>query len=232
MGVHGVEPLEAGVRFLPLCISIVPFGIVSGIIVEKTGEYRALHWLGYAFMALGAGLCSILDENSGAGEWATYQILIAIGGGPILSTLLTAILAGLEEKDVAAATGAYSFLRSFGQIWGVTVAAVIFNQEFQLKNVSDTSLIDRFEGGAAYAESSSDIYATISVDDRAAIVAAYENALAPVFQAAAAFAAASFFLVFFEKRLELRKTMNTEFGLSEKAKPDRGGAGDHTDEKV
>lgn len=215
MGVHGVSPLIAGVRFLPICISIVPFGILAGVLVEKTGQYKPFHFLGHAFMALGMGLFSMLDEHSGAAEWASYQIILAIGGGLILSTMVTAILASLAEADVAVATGVFSFLRQFGMIWGVTIAAVIFNDVFELSEVSDPVLAEQFAWGAAYGQSSSEVYDVISEADRQAIIRAYVPAIARIFQVGAALCVVNFFLVFFEKRHELRNTLNTEFGLTE-----------------
>lgn len=216
MGVHGVSPLIAGVRFLPICISIVPFGILAGVAVEKTGQYKPFHFLGHAFMALGMGLFSSCDAHSGAAEWASYQILLAIGGGLILSTMVTAILASLAEADVAVATGVFSFLRQFGMIWGVTIAAVVFNAVFELSQVSDPLLAEQFARGAAYGQSSSAVYETISETDKQAIVHAYVPAIARIFQVGAALCVVNFFLVFFEKRHELRNTLNTEFGLTEK----------------
>lgn len=198
---------------LPLCVAIVPFAILAGQLVEKTGQYKPFHWLGHGFLALGMGLFSICDPNSGAAMWASFQIIMAIGAGMVLSTFLTAILAALPESDVATATGVYSFLRQFGMIWGVTIGAVIFNSEFDLGEISDDPLAERLSNGGAYGQSSAQLSNTISESDRETIISAYVPAIAAVFYAGAAFEVLGFFLVFVEKRIALRKTLDTEYGL-------------------
>lgn len=49
----------------------------------------------------------------------------AIGRGLLLPTVLPAIMASLPDSDTASATGLYSFLRSFGFVWGITIPGII-----------------------------------------------------------------------------------------------------------
>lgn len=65
---------------------------------------------------------------------------------------LPSTLAELPEYDVAVTTGSYSFVRSFGLVWGVTVASVAFNGQFDmnLQTVSDPAVRKLLQGGGAY----------------------------------------------------------------------------------
>lgn len=215
MGTKGDSPLQAGINFLPIATATVPFAILAGQIVDRTGKYKPIHFFGHAIVALGLGLWGWCDETSGPALWATFQIMIAAGGGLVLPTMLTAVLAALPESDVATATGAYSFLRQFGMIWGFTLGAVVFNQKFELTVVSDPGLVEKFSDGAAYGQSSTQLYSSnLSPADKRAIVKAYVPAVAGVFYTCAGLEVVSFLLVFLERQIELRAKLNTEYGLA------------------
>ncbi len=50
--------------------------------------------------------------------------------GMVMSVLLPAIMAPLPESYVASSSATYSFVRTFGYIWGVAVPSLIFNSVF------------------------------------------------------------------------------------------------------
>ena len=60
-------------------------------------------------------------------------------------------MAGHPESDVASITALYVFVKTFGYVWGVTIASIIFNAAFDanLHLISDTSLRDQVSHGAA-----------------------------------------------------------------------------------
>ena len=79
--------------------------------------------------AIRAGMLSTIDEDSFRAAWICYQIIASIGTGVIFTVILSSTLALLQESDVAVATGTYSFVRSFGLVWGVTMAGIVFNSQ-------------------------------------------------------------------------------------------------------
>lgn len=70
-------------------------------------------------MMVAFGLFSMLGENSSNAAWVCYQLLASVGAGCLAPITLPAVQASLDESDVATATGLWSFVRSFGAIWGV-----------------------------------------------------------------------------------------------------------------
>ena len=233
--VLGTSPLDAGIDFLPYTAAVVPFGIVAGILMSKTGLYKPLHWTGFALNAIGAGLLSLLSRSSSKAAWACFQIIAAGGTGIILTAMLPAILAALPESDVAVATGVFSFVRSFGYTWGVTVSSIVFNDQFNRYSggISDAGVRDQLVDGAAYGLASGDFVKQLPTAIKNEVIAVYVVALQRVWQTTIAFSCLGFFLVFVEKHVELRKELNTEYGLEEKqASPnhaaDSEGGVDHT----
>jgi MFS family permease len=215
--VLGASPLRAGVDFVPYTAFVVPFGITAGGFLSKVGKFKPLHWAGFAFSAIGCGLLSMLDENSSKAKWVCFQLFVAAGTGIVMTALLPSTLAALPEKDVATATATYSFLRSFGFVWGVTLPSIIFNGQFDshLGWISDPAVQDQLRNGQAYGYASGGYVHRLPEETRHEVIRVYVHALRAQWLAGAAFAIFSFLLVFFEKHVELRKELDTEFGLDE-----------------
>ena len=114
--VLGTTIVRSGVNFLPLTIGMLAAAVIAGLLMEKMGKYKPLHAASFTIAATGFGLLTLLDESTV--KWAIFQLILGAGLGLSLSTLLPAIMAGLNEKDVASSTATYSFVRTFGYIWG------------------------------------------------------------------------------------------------------------------
>jgi hypothetical protein len=148
-----------------------------------------------------------------------FQILAAGGTGFVMTAVLPSTLAALPEKDVATATGTYSFLRSLGFIWGITLPSITFNDQFTKTSyrISDPSVRAQLANGAAYGYASGGFIQDLPPNVREEVISVYVAALQTVWQVAVAFAGLGFLLVFGEKQVELRKELQTEFGLDEGA---------------
>ncbi|KAG0647639.1 MFS efflux transporter aclA [Hyphodiscus hymeniophilus] len=146
-------PGRSGVQLLPTLLILVPFAIAGGITVAKFGRYRPLHHIGFALMAIGFGLFTMLESESSVAEWVIFQAITAAGSGIIVSCLLPAIQASLTEADSGSSTATFAFTRSFGAVWGLTVPAAIFNNQFDqhASRIADANIRQMFVGGKAYA---------------------------------------------------------------------------------
>ncbi|KAI6081505.1 MFS general substrate transporter [Hypoxylon rubiginosum] len=226
LAVRGTSIIQAGVDFLPFMLVLIPGSAVAGVILSKTGRYRRLHALGFALSTLGLGLNTLLGRDTYAGVWAILQIVDALGKGLVLPTTLPAILASLPEKDVAAATGMYSFLRSFGYVWGITVPSIMFNNRFdQLSyQISDSQVRDSLAGGRAYQFASDPYIHTLEPHVQSEVLDVYLQAIKVVWYGAMAFGATGLIAVAFEKRVALRTELETDYGLQEKQKEDNHGS--------
>ena len=226
--VLGSSPLVSGVDILPLNVFLAPFAILAGGLLSKYGLYRPIHLVGFGFAAIGSGLFSILGPNSGKAAWACFQLIMAIGLGFIMTTVLPSIQASLPESDVATATGTFAFLRSFGFVWGITIPSVIFNGRFDsLKSqISDETVRNDLSDGRAYGYASGDYIKKLPRDVRREVLSVYSNSLHTVWEAAIAFALLGCFAVLIAKDVKLRTDLDTEFGLQKKEKTGTGAEAD------
>lgn len=214
-GVRGTSPLTSGVDILPYNAFLIPFAMLAGGIMSKTGSYRPLHALGFAFVSLGIGLFAILNRTSNKAIWVILQLFTAIGQGFLATTILPAIQAALPVGETAAATGTYAFLRSFGFVWGVTIPSIVFNAQIDanLGIVSDASLAGDLAGGHAYGQAASGIVRDASNQAHNEVAEVYRRALEVVWEVAVALGLLGFLLSFMTKHVELRKEIDSDFGL-------------------
>ena len=218
--VKGTSALISGVYFLSFALAIIPAGGITGVLISKTGKYIPLHWFGFATNAIGAGMLSTLDENSLRPAWICYQIIASIGTGVIFTVTLSSTLASLHESDVAVATGTYSFVRSFGLVWGVIMAAVVFSSQVDanLSSIQDPAIRSALKDGQAYSLASGESVAGLSFDTKGEVIKVYVEALRAVRPTVAAVSCLGFCFVFIQTHVPLRKEHKTAFGLSESKK--------------
>ncbi|KAI3319099.1 MFS general substrate transporter [Xylariaceae sp. AK1471] len=220
--VLGTSILHSGLYFLPFAIGTLLFAVVGGVLMSTFGTYRLLHATSFAFSAIGLGLFTLLDSHSSTALWVIFQLLASVGLGITQSTLLPAIMAALPEANVASATAFYAFVRTFGYIWGVTIASVVFNSLFDanLHLISDPSLRDQLQNGAAYAFASRvhQIRNMYSPETLSQVQAVYVISLRGIWYIGLGLSILGFLIVGLERSLELRKDLDTAYGLQEAEK--------------
>ena len=222
--VKGMSPIKSGVEFLPSSTISVFTGVISGRVLSKTGRYRLIHFIAFAFMSIGLGLFSRFDADTSRAEYICVQVIFALGLGLLMTSNLPAVQADLPDSDAAVSAAAFNFMRSYGAIWGVSVPAAIFNARCSAEawRISDPDLRARLSGGSAYGfvTSSSRQSLDLSPQVQSEVVDVYTRSLRLTWQVSLVFALLGFLLVFCEKEILLRKTLVTEYGLKDKKKND------------
>jgi hypothetical protein len=211
------SPSKAGVQFLPIIVVALPAAILAVILLSKFGKYKPLHLFGFGVCTLGLGLMTMQDRDTSTAEWVAYQMVAAGGSGFVLNTLLPACQAGLRESDQATATATWSFIRSFGSIWGVAIPAAIFNNQFDLLShqIDDPSVRQMLSNGHAYQYATKQFVQSFGEVTENQLIDVYAKSLKLVWQIAVVFSGVSFLLTFFEKQIKLRTELDTEFGLED-----------------
>ncbi|KAI2610575.1 MFS general substrate transporter [Hypoxylon sp. NC1633] len=219
-------PTRSGVQILPITLIAVPGAAVGAVALSKWGRYKLLHIIGFAFLAAGIGSFSVLTKDSSTAEWVCLQILPSVGAGMILDTLLPAFQAGVGEADSAAAAASWSFVRSFGNIWGVAIPGAILNtysSQFAADIVSDPIARLSLQHGDAYSSATRDFVVSFPEPTRGQMIEVFTISLSKVFLVGIAFPALSFILSFVEREVKLRTVLETKFGLEDKRENKHGG---------
>jgi MFS family permease len=219
-GVKLYSPRRSGVALLPISLLGIPGSMLGAIALTRWGRYKPIHILAFAIQTLGLGLFTLQRESTTVAQWAVFQCVVSFGGGMIFTTMLPAFQAFVHERDLAACTAAWYFLRLFGHVWGVAIPAAVFNNRTNALlaqgAVTDPLVARLMAAGGAYQAASAAFVEQFPLAVQSEIRAVYRQATQRVFQIAIVFAGFAFLLTLFEEEIELRKTLETEFGLEEK----------------
>jgi EmrB/QacA subfamily drug resistance transporter len=219
-GIRATTPLRAGINFIPFEAFLIVTAAIAGGLLSKFGQYRPMHFIGFGCSVVGPGLNIMLSRGTPKAVWVVFQMVDAIGRGLLLPTVLPAIMAALPDADTASATGMYSFLRSFGFVWGITIPGTIFNTQFDrlASAISDGRVRQELGSGRAYQSVSGAYIKQLTLKTQLEVLSVYEEALKAVWIAAVAFGATGFIAVVIEQHIPLRTELDTQYGLEHKPK--------------
>lgn len=222
-GVQLSSPSRSGVQLFPITLIAVPGAAISAVLLARWGKYKLLHVMGFLLMTVGIGTFALLEKDTSTAAWVLIQAVPSIGSGFLLSTLLPAFQASLEEADQAVATGSWSFSRSFGLIWGVAVAGAVFNSYVKQYSslIDDPAVREILISGDAYGSATRAFIMQFDEPTREQIREVFLRALKKVFVISVAFGGTAFIAALFEKDVPLRKELETEYGLEEREKTDK-----------
>ncbi|KAI0903013.1 MFS general substrate transporter [Ustulina deusta] len=216
-GLPGITAITSGTNFLPYAIGTLFFAVLGGVLLGYFGVYKYMHATLFAFAAIGFGLFTLLDSRTSKVAWAFFELILSLGLGVTISTLLPSIMAGLPESDVASITAVYVFIKTFGYVWGVTISSIIFNAavDANLYQISDPTLRDQLTNGAAYAFASKIHELKVSLDPHvlSEVQQVYIAGLRVIWWTGLGASLFGFLIVWLEESLELRDTLETDYGL-------------------
>lgn len=111
--------------------SLLPIGILVGIIIRRTGHFRWAIWLGWLISILSSGLLILFNSNTRVYAWVLILIVVGLGHGLILIALNICTQALADPADVGYAAAMYTFMRSIGMCIGVSVSGTILQNTLQ-----------------------------------------------------------------------------------------------------
>lgn len=202
-GSLGFSATAAGSLLTPLMLSWVSMSIVGGRLMLRV-SYRSITIAGYAALTLGFVLLAMFDRETNI-AWLYFDlIMIGMGLGLSMLTLLIAVQQAVEKSKLGVATSLNQFSRAIGGAIGVAVMGAILTATLATElNKAAT------ENGAMTAEQAQEFAsnpnaliepnakAAISVETLDVLQSALAKAIHPVFWAGALMAGLGFVAVLF-----------------------------------
>ncbi|AEO57279.1 hypothetical protein MYCTH_2303238 [Thermothelomyces thermophilus ATCC 42464] len=176
--VRGVSPVDSGIRLLPIMLATVVGSILGGFLNARVGYYAPLAIVGTCVMAVGAGLLTTLQVDTGPGGWIGYQVLFGLGMGGCFQAPNLAVQAALPQADVPVGLALMTF--------GSSVASAIFVSVGQ--NVLTNQLVRRLSGlpgfdvGLVTSGGATALLDALPARSRGPALVAYNEALREVFR--------------------------------------------------
>jgi MFS family permease len=187
--IKNVSATRSGVMNLPMILGVVISAILSGGLVTKFGYYTPFMYIAPVIAAIGAGVLSTLNVDSGSPEWIGYQALYGLGIGLGTAQPIMVVQGALATEDIPSGTAIVVFTQSMGSAIFVSVAQTVFRNQLLRSVRHEAPDIDAqrvITAGAATVQQ------TIGPDDLPGVLSAYNEAITRTFYVGAALAAVAF----------------------------------------
>ncbi|MEU7579426.1 DHA2 family efflux MFS transporter permease subunit [Streptomyces sp. NPDC041068] len=119
--VRGASSTESGLLLLPLMLGMMGAQLYIGRAVGKGGGYRAYPIAGGAVATAGALALLTLGTDTATGMASALTLLLGVGLGCLMQPSLLITMNSAEPRDMGAASGTTTLLRTIGGSLGVAV---------------------------------------------------------------------------------------------------------------
>ena len=216
----------AGLKLIPFMLGIVSMSIFSGKQISKHGHYKRYPIIGLIIMTVGMFSLSTLKENTPFWQLFIYAVLIGMGLGFSMQTIVIALQNAVDFKDMGVATSANTFFRSIGGTIGVAIFGTIYSNRLahymaegvaKLQATKPEALQGATPEAFAQLPNNTAVLKTFSPDLQASIFHAFVQSFHVVFLSAAPVTILGFIVAFFLRETPLRTSAAAQHAKEEAA---------------
>ena len=201
----GTSAAASGLLMLPMMVGLMGTSIASGIAISKTGKYKHFPIIGTLVTAAAMVAMTTLSADTPIWLICVFLFVFGAGLGLIMQVVVLVAQNSVPATQIGTATSTNNYFREVGASVGVAVFGTIFTTRLT-SNLTDVfTSAGASSGDAANATATLDPQTLATLPDaiRDGVVAAYADALAPVFWYLLPFIAISFILSLFLKQIPL-----------------------------
>ena len=215
--VHGSSPTVAGLQMIPLVGGIMIGAISSGIVISKTGKYKAFPLIGIVLIVAAlVAMSLILKYDTSVWSLVPFMVLLGLGLGFNFQPVILAVQNAVSPREMGVATSSVTFFRQMGGTIGVAAfLSILFTRlateiPAQIGKVATPANPDALRQAIALqkAGASKVLADTSGIHAYPALVkpfnVGFSNVIDLVFLVAALVVAIGFFVLLFLPQLALR----------------------------
>ena len=116
--------------------------ILTGVGTTGLGYYTPFYYGSVVFGAIGSGLLTTFETDTGSPKWIGYQIIYGFGVGLGMQQAIITVQAVLPLKDIPTGTALAMFCQTFGGSLFVSVAQNVFNNRLIDQIVKNVPAVD------------------------------------------------------------------------------------------
>lgn len=120
-GVMGVNATESGMILVPMMLGMIVMGIVTGLLITKTGRYKVFMLAGVVLMATGVWLLTRLTIGDSPTELFVAMTVLGIGLGMAMQQYTLVVQNIVNPQDMGVATATTQFSRNIGSTVGIAI---------------------------------------------------------------------------------------------------------------
>jgi EmrB/QacA subfamily drug resistance transporter len=206
--VHGESPTASGLQLLPLLAGLIICSTGSGIVISRTGRYRAFPIAGTALITIGILLLAQVGVGTSLIVASLFMFVLGVGLGCVMQVLVLIVQNAVPYSELGVATSGATFFRSIGGSFGTAIFGAIFS------NVLTGNLVRhlgsaRLPGTVASSGITPAILDKLAPAVRHGVEAAYAQSIQTVFTIAVPIAAVAFLASWLIPQVELRRGVGT-----------------------
>ncbi|MEQ4303858.1 MDR family MFS transporter [Plantactinospora sp. B6F1] len=141
--VKGASPTDSGLLMLPMMVGVIVTSVLSGRAMSQIGRYKWFPVAGAVVLVAGMLLFTQLQVDTSLWNAFAYMVVIGVGLGLCMQSLVLAVQNAVQMRDLGAATSAATFFRSLGGSFGVAILGAVLSAGLS------TGLADRLPGAIA-----------------------------------------------------------------------------------
>ncbi|MFD6323455.1 MDR family MFS transporter [Streptomyces sp. NPDC058442] len=203
------SPTMSGVLTIPMIAGLFVSSTVSGLIITRTGRWKAWLVSGGALLTAGLGLLGTMRYDTPYWHIGIFMALMGLGVGMMMQNLVLATQNQVAPSDLGAASSVVTFFRSLGGAVGVSVlGSVMTTRISHYAEETIGTLSPQEQAGAAKALGSGELpdMDLLPAGIRTWLESAYGHGIADIFLYVAPVAFLAFLVTLFIKEVPLRTT--------------------------
>ncbi len=124
--VEGASATASGYKLLPFLVGLIISSIASGIIVSRTGRYKAVVLVGLVILTVGLALMTNLRADTPDLVLSGWMFVAGFGVGPTFAVFTIIVQNAVPFSELGAATSDLTLFRQIGTTMGLTLAFTFF----------------------------------------------------------------------------------------------------------
>ncbi|MFE9296475.1 MFS transporter [Streptomyces niveus] len=201
------SPTMSGVMTIPMIGGLFLSSTVSGLIITKTGRWKAWLVTGGVLVTAGLGLLGTIRYDTEYWHIAAFMAIMGLGIGMMMQNLVLCTQNQVSPQDLGAASSVVTFFRSLGGAIGVSaLGAVLGNRVagYVKDGLADLGPEAAAAGHAGTGGGGIPDLDTLPGPMRTVVEAAYGHGVADVFLFSAPAALLAFLVTLFIKEVALK----------------------------
>jgi EmrB/QacA subfamily drug resistance transporter len=123
--VKGTSPTDSGLLMVPMMAGVIITSILTGRAISRIGRYKWATVTGAVVMTGGMLLFARLDVDTPLWVAFCYMVVLGIGVGLSMQSLLLAVQNSLALSEMGTGTSSVAFFRSLGGSFGVAILGAV-----------------------------------------------------------------------------------------------------------
>jgi EmrB/QacA subfamily drug resistance transporter len=126
--VQHLSAVGSGLMLIPMMIGVTVTSLVGGIVMTRTGRYRALPIIGGGVMSIGMYLLTHLGVNTSLPTSGAFFVVLGLGMGCLMQITSVIVQNSVQQRDIGVASSARTYFQQIGGSIGVALFGAVFSR--------------------------------------------------------------------------------------------------------